>query len=812
MAAQGFIQAFDEQAGLHPARTVLVAGNTRLTYADLQAQSRRAATALSERGCGKGDVLAIALPASAEWIIAMMAILRCGAAYVPIDQGLPLQRREWIMRYCDAKAVIAEAEGRITGSPVWSVKELLAASASATALPYPASGALAYLIFTSGTSGQPKGVSISHANLAAYLSAARDTYFRDEALHNFGLISSPAYDLAVTAIHLPLSAGHQVSIFALGNNILNMAAALSDTTLTALKCTPSHLSLIRSEDCTARLSLMILGGEALPASEALRMVQLFPGLQLYNEYGPTEVTVGCIVQLYDAQEHQQAAVPIGYALAGNHVLLVSESGRVIKPQPGDNSEAGELWLGGPQMSEGYWHAPELNASKFVMAPAPHQGMYYRSGDQAWYNAAGALVYDGRIDEQVKVGGYRIEPSEIARTLEKLPGIRQAHVLLQESKGQESLLACIRNDSDITYQQLVKHLRISLPYWMIPHNFVRVPYFPVLPSGKVDNAALEQLARKSLLISPIPQSQKTVRPESKAEAILALASQAAGIPVALGDNLIDAGLDSIRLLQLTRQLSDSFDHELPISQVITEPTGEHLLEMLEAPLREQLLFTLQEGSKGTVYCFPAAVGGILPFRQLAPYLHDYTVKAFAFAESEELILHYAEEVQQEAADNSIFIGYSGGGNLAFAVARELDQRAKGPGLVIMLDAFRKSFLPKQMPPAILRMKQEALAVFAEDEQDLFAGELGSYYDFINLHLSDHEGSITAPIYLICSANRHEFGNREVSGRGFFQSWDSATQSHYREYLGAGLHHELMQEPWLAKNAATIQDILKKEVKP
>ena len=812
MESPGFIARFDEQVARHPERVAICHEQMQLSYAALQEQSIHIARVLRARGCGQGSIIGLWLPASAEWIVAMMAVLRCGAVYVPIDPSFPPQRRASLLKQCRAQAGIGTDEGLFEGIPFWSVQGLMEEMVTTkAALPVLSPASLAYLIFTSGTSGTPKGVKISHGNLNAYLSAAAEAYFgkSPDTPHCFALISSPAYDLAVTAIHLPLSSGHAVKVFALGNNIINSKAAMSDPTVTALKCTPSHLGLLDDGDYKASLRLLVLGGEALPTAEARHMQQLFPRLAIYNEYGPTEVTVGCIVERYDKDQHQHAEVPIGQAMQGSVVALFSESGDCILPEAGKQSASGELWLSGPQLSTGYWEARVLTDKKFVSGPAG-EGIWYRSGDRAHYDANGALVYESRMDEQVKIGGYRIEPAEIVRMLETLPGIQQAHILLQQSKGQKSLLACFRAGRDISYQELMRHLRARLPYWMIPETFAAVPYMPVQASGKIDPERLLALARKSLFTSTAMVPAVAERAQSKAEAIIALASQAAGIPVSLGDNLLDAGIDSIRLLQLTRVLSDSFDHELPISQVITEPTGKHLLEMLEEPDHEQLLFTLQEGERGDVFCFPAAVGGILPFRNLLRYLPGYRVHAFAFAESEDLIARYATAVKEHGAERPVFIGYSGGGNLAWGVARALDREGKGPQAVVMLDAFRKAFLPQALPKDILQMKEEALAVFTEEEQPLFAEELAAYYDFINLQLCDHEGSISADVHLLCSANRGDFGDRRVDKRPFFQSWESATTGNYREYIGAGLHHELMQEPWLTKNAAIIEHIIKQAI--
>lgn len=808
---QGFIHTFEQLARQQPSRPALRDSTRQLSYGELASSASRLGEELVQTGITPGDIIALSVRPSADLVIAMLAVWHAGAAYLPLDLSFPTERRHYMLQHSKAKLLISDREEPDSPIPVRQINPLVQTEApfgeSRNLEAKPATEELAYVIYTSGTTGQPKGVAITHGNLAHYLQHARSTYDLPGQVHCFGVVTSVAFDMTVTSILYPIYAGHQLRLYDGGHNMLNLSAALSDPHVTALKCTPTHLSLLsKDQEHQARLQLLVVGGEALHQADMARVARLFPGVTIVNEYGPTEATVGCITYTLQAPAVSDTGlVPIGKAIAGMQALLLNEHGQEITYTPGTSSETGELYLAGAGLSPGYLHAPALTATRFSPRTDALQGRVYRTGDLAYYNPQGNLVYQGRTDQQVKLKGYRVELDEIARQLEELPEIDHAQALVRKQEGQQLLMACLIAPKSISYELLVSHLKKSLPYWMIPDQFVLVPHFPMALSGKIDLEQLEQLACESLMLSPVLQRKSHgLEPGGKAGKLLDIVARMAGIRVHLHDNLLEAGLDSLKLIRLTKALSQAYHQDLHISEVISQPTGAHLLSLLEGEEEEQLIFPLCHGSKGIIYCFPAAMGGITPFIELAAYLQDYTVYAFAFGKQEDLIEAYANAVLQHGQAD-YFIGYSGGGNLGFATARLLDQQDKGPGHLIMFDAFRKRFIPEGIPPEILQMKAEALEVISEEDQALFLDELSAYYDLVNLKLPDHEGSMVGAMTLICSQNREVFGDRNVGGAPFFQSWASAS-GQYQALPGAGQHHQMLQEPWLKQNITLVHELL------
>ncbi|WP_330275554.1 amino acid adenylation domain-containing protein [Lentzea sp. NBC_00516] len=475
------------------------------TYGEFDARVNALACLLVEEGVRVGDRVAVALPRSAELVVALTAVIRAGAAYVPIDPDYPAERVKHILADAEPRVVIADRG--FTGHPARIlfiddelVRQRLDASVidppqlSRPLLPTDA----AYVIFTSGTTGRPKGVQITHEAIVNRLWWMRDAY-RIDASDRVLLKTPFTFDVSVWEFFLPLMTGAAVVVAQDGGHKdpQYLLEVIDRRAVTVTHFVPSMLQafLTSAPDrkSVASVRRVFCSGEALPVSPAAGAVALFENAELHNLYGPTEaavdVTAHPVVQagLVDA-----VGVPIGVPVANTTTRVLDAW---LRPVP--VGVAGELYLGGVQLADGYVARASLTADRFVADPFSDQGArLYRTGDVVQWNSLGQLEYLGRSDDQVKIRGNRIELGEISAVLEQHPAVSGAAIAaLDNPAGGRYLAAYVTTTTDADdaalFDALREHLAQSLPDYMVPATFLRLNEFPVTANGKLDRRALPQ---------------------------------------------------------------------------------------------------------------------------------------------------------------------------------------------------------------------------------------------------------------------------------------------------------------------------------
>ncbi len=443
--AETVVDLFEQQARSGPERVALACDGVTLTYAELDRRADRLARGLRERGAGPGTRVAIALPRSPEALVAILGVLKCAAAYVPLDTAYPPAR---IARILDAAApllVLSDAAARDClgefDGEVSDLDEVAVGEAGGAAPPVsrPGPADVAYVIYTSGSTGKPKGVLVGHAGLANYVTWARKQYL-GERPGDFPLFSSLAFDLTVTSLFVPLISGGRVVVYPERAGEIAVHRVIEDNAVDVVKLTPVHLSLLQSLDLAgSRIHTLILGGEDLKVDLARTVTRRFGGeVAIYNEYGPTEATVGCMVHRFDPARDTATSVPIGRAIDNLSVHVLD-----ARRNPLPRGVAGELYIGGVGLAHGYLDPDPASAERFVPAEdVPWGERLYRSGDLARCNEDGVLEYLGREDHQVKIHGVRIELGEIEAALLDFPGVRECVVeavappALEQAYGEE----------------------------------------------------------------------------------------------------------------------------------------------------------------------------------------------------------------------------------------------------------------------------------------------------------------------------------------------------------------------------------------
>ncbi|HYH82092.1 MAG TPA: amino acid adenylation domain-containing protein, partial [Longimicrobium sp.] len=536
---------FEAQAERTPDAVAVVHEAASLTYRALNERANRLARHLLRLGVGPEARVAVCQARGPEMIVSLLAVLKAGGAYVPLDPAYPAERLAFTLADSGAAVLLAEASllGLLPvpdGLPVVAVDGAASAEIAAQGAENPAGGAsprnLAYLIYTSGSTGVPKGVAIAHESAVALVSWGAGVYSADE-LSGVLASTSISFDLSVYELFLPLATGGRVIVV---ENALALPHSAAAGEVRLINTVPSAITaLLKSGGIPAGVTTVNLAGEPLRAEVVDALYARGHVERVYDLYGPSEDTTYSTFTLRRAGGPATIGRPIS-----NTRAYVLDAG--MRPVPA--GVPGELYLGGRGLARGYLGRPALTAERFV--PDPFQGgggRLYRTGDRARWGADGTLEYLGRLDAQVKVRGFRIEPGEIETVLRRHASVREAVVMAREdAPGERRLVAYVvgREGAGPAPSELRAHLAARLPDYMVPAAFVVLDAMPLTPNGKVDRRAL-----------PAPDAARPeagyAAPRTRAEEVLAgIWAQVLGVErVGVHDNFFELGGDSILSIQV-----------------------------------------------------------------------------------------------------------------------------------------------------------------------------------------------------------------------------------------------------------------------
>jgi len=556
----------EAQAAATPDVIAVRQGGEAWSYARLDATANRLARRLRALGVGPESRVGLALERSPEMVAALLAVLKAGGVYVPLDPSHPAERLAWVMADAGVSVVLERKDFKDNKDLKDSKDET-----RQTALP----DNLAYVMYTSGSTGRPKGVGISQRNVC-FSTAARRRVF-PEPVRVFQPTASFTVDSSVPGIFWTLSQGGTIALPAerFHLDLPHFIAELARLEVSHLDLLPSLYSLVLEQAAPGQLDglrVVIVSGEACPPALVARHREKLPGVRLVNEYGPTEGTVWC--SAYDCSDFAPAAarVPVGRPI-DNARLLVLDSVELRELPIGAE---GEIALAGGGVARGYLGRPDLTAASFVPDPwsdAPG-GRLYRTGDRGRQLADGRIEVLGRIDHQVKVRGFRVELGEIESTLANLPGVREAAVIVHK----DSLIAFIATNASPAVSDLRESLRKLLPEPMVPSSFVLLADLPRTPAGKVDRRALPALAVKP---APVVTWTTDLSTQDSAGAIAAVWREVLGISsLGMDDNFFDLGGHSLLLVQAHGRLRERFP-QLTALDLFRYPTVATLAAYLTA---------------------------------------------------------------------------------------------------------------------------------------------------------------------------------------------------------------------------------------
>lgn len=548
-----------------PEGLAAVSVDGRLTWAQLADRSERVARRLVAAGVGEEDVVAIVSESSIPWLVAVVGVWRARAACLAIDGTVPVARAARQLEVVGARVALL--------APGWDVPhpgltllhlgpdgDLLGPPSGPTPPPLPSPANLAFVTFTSGTTGRPKGVAVEHRQLAAYAGAVGDL-LRMPRGARLASLASPTVDLGATAWLVALHQGATVAILPPEARLdpAVFAAHMRGMGVDLLKITPSHLSVLLADRAGALpRRALVLGGEQLDATMVARIREQAPELAIFNHYGPTETTVGALVHRVDVAD--AGPVPIGRALASARALPGGEgpvpAGRRVAP----------LWLGGPSVTRGYLGDPRATADRFRPDPERPGGRAYLTGDLIRLDSAGAAVYVSREDDQTKVRGVRVEPREVDLALQAMPGVARAATLAVGEGLARQLESWVVSRGNLDLDALLAALRESLPDAMVPARVHMVDAIPMTAGGKRDRAAL-------LRLRTAPSDVVGRAPETPVEvAIAACFERVLGAPVVNAQrSFFDLGGHSLLAVVAVARLREELGLDVTVKAFFDTPS-------------------------------------------------------------------------------------------------------------------------------------------------------------------------------------------------------------------------------------------------
>lgn len=485
------VTLFEEQVVKTPGEIAIELADRKITYEQVNVLSNQLARLLQAGyNVKKNDLVGIMLDHSEWTVISILAVLKCGAAYVPVDPSYPAARKNYMISDAGVACVLCEgsAEDIITNGAhlvqLNTISDRLKHYDAGNLIQASDSEHTAYVIYTSGSTGKPKGCLISHKSLLNYLYWAIQKYSPGETKRNWPLFSSLSFDFTITSIFCPILTGNKIFIFA-NNKEINKVLFQSfneNSEINAIKLTPSHIELLAKLNIrNTNMELVVVGGEALTPRHIQIVRNISSAITIVNEYGPTEATVGCIVKTIDTDEEP---VLIGKSISNTRIYILDEQ---LQLQP--VGVEGEICISGQGLAKGYMHQEEMTALKFVKNPYEPGRLLYKTGDRGRWTAYGEVEYLGRKDAQIKIRGNRVEIGEIEKAVQQCEGVDAAAIVVKR-RHEELHLACYYlSAADIASLTVRDHIARQLPDYMIPDFIIKLETFPLTENGKLDRSKL-----------------------------------------------------------------------------------------------------------------------------------------------------------------------------------------------------------------------------------------------------------------------------------------------------------------------------------
>ncbi|MGC4047820.1 MAG: amino acid adenylation domain-containing protein, partial [Armatimonas sp.] len=688
---------FAEQVQKSPDAIAVAMGAAALTYAELDVQAKRVARNLIAQGVLPGERVVVALERTPDLIVALLGVLQAGAAYVPLDPGYPEERKQLLL---------ADAGAAITVDADWLTRM---GAPEELPLPIVDGEALAYVMYTSGSTGAPKGVAIPHRAILRLVENC--DYAPLTSADVVAQVATPAFDAATFELWGALLNGARLEILPRDVTLepKRFAQALAERKITTMFLTTALFNELAREVPAAfgGLSYLLFGGEAVSPRHVQTVLKAGGPKNLLHVYGPTEATT--FATYFEVTEVCEAAatVPIGRPIANTTAFVLDEYGNVCPV-----GVPGELFLGGPGLAVGYLGVTQKTDERFVQHS--RFGRLYKTGDSVRWNTEGYIEFVGRIDGQLKIRGFRIEPGEIEAALTLHPAVNTARVVARAhpSSGEKTLVAYFvpngGKDAAPTCRALRSYLETRLPAYLVPPAYVPLDSLPLNANGKLDVAALPEPDASCMVLTG-----EQVQPRTETEKQLTqLWKDVLGLgAVGIEDHFFEIGGHSLLAVRLLTRIEKEFGSTLSLATLFSAPTIAHQAELIDAAhvMETQPFSSLVPlnpgGARPRLYCVHHGYGDLTGYHDLVRRLGDdqpvYGLQARGIDGKEEplesieaMAAHYVAEILAFQPKGPYHLtGFSLGGVIAFEMARQLHQKGHRVGLLALLDTYAPIFFQK-----------------------------------------------------------------------------------------------------------------------
>ncbi len=858
-SGQNVITLIDEAVNNYAGKTAVSFNNSSLSYKQLSKKVNQLSAFLIQNGIGSGDIVALSIVRSVEMLISLLAIMKAGAAYLPLDPEYPLDRIEFMLEDSSAKILLTSDMNK--GSYKTNASEFVIDEIWPQLENYKFENIkidikdddLAYVIYTSGSTGKPKGVKLTHRNLVNFLLSMQKTPGIKDT-DRLLAITTISFDIAGLELYLPLIGGAEVVIADVettrdGRLLLSV---LEEKNISMMQATPSTWQMMLDSGWEKTYPIKVLaGGEALPKELADKLLKLSSAV--WNMYGPTETTIwSTIKQVLPGDK----LITIGMPIDNTQVYIMDEQG---KPLPAGS--IGEMYIGGTGVAEGYLNRPELTNEKFVAdnySNTPGSKLY-RTGDLGKILDNGDIQCLGRIDQQVKIRGYRIELGEIESILSAQQGIKQSVVIAQEDASLNKFLVAfvipgsLGNSKGEIPKKLIdewkEKLGEALPYYMVPDEFVPIESFPLTQNGKIDRKAFPAVNRNTHV-----KVKKKLLPRNAYEQLVAdIWSQALGLDkLSITDDFFELGGHSLLAVKVMVAIEKETGERLPLATLFTNSTIEKLALQLSGNKEGETWDTIvpikTTGEKPPLFLVHGSGLNLLMFKTISEHFDEtqplYGIQAIGLTKPVEIpgtvegiAAYHIQEILRVSPDGPYAVaGYSYGGFIAYEIAKQLTNAGKTVKFIGMIDTnaggieqpkttmarlskkimrqfhkvpfFANSFI--KYPRESIAYQQYVLKKkfsrrfltdpeTVTDSYTLYEKEIGENYDRI---IGNY---IITPLNVEVSLFRVEKRLYFVDDQKYL-GWDKFAQKGVKIYKVPGDHKTFLEHPNAEKFAGVIQKVL------
>lgn len=587
---KSYKQLFEEQAINTPDNYAVIGNKKKLTYQDLDIESNKLARVLIDKGYGAGKVIGVLFNIDVELIVSMIAIIKTGASFLPISKEFPEKRVKYLLKESKCDLVLTNiTDFKNDSIEIIKVEgESLNGNSDFIDSKIQPSDPI-YTIFTSGTSGQPKGVSIRHESLVNYLlwlTKKANLSANDRTV----LLNDYSYDLGYTVLFSSLITGGELHLLKRDNylSVNYLIRYCLENKITHLKTTPSFFNHLidtnKYESFCKSLRLIIFGGEAIDVRRVRELANLNKEIKIINHYGPTESTIGCIAHLIDFNELDKfTAQPVIGTPIDNMKAYVCDQDLNLVPI----GVAGELCIAGTGLANGYISDVTQQAKKFIPNPFDGSPMLYRTGDLVKRDSEGNIQFLGRIDSQVKINGYRVEVSEIEKKLLSHPDINEVTIIHDQKDAY--LMAFYVSQMELEHQSLKELLMSELPHYMLPSYYQRLDKMPITLNGKIDFNALLRLKKSFDNETSVPITESEVAMSKIWSEALSLHYSEIGVDT----NFFAIGGNSLKALALLQKINEEFETDLSIKDIFIYSSIKELLTHIDKRKQIEAAALLEE---------------------------------------------------------------------------------------------------------------------------------------------------------------------------------------------------------------------------